>query len=73
MSKPIKNLIVESYKKRFEGIEGAVLVDVRGVTSNDNNKFRHNLAQKQIKVTVVKNSLARQAFKGLSWRQIGSK
>lgn len=64
MSKPIKNLIVESYKKRFEGIEGGVLVDVRGVTSNDNNKFRHSLAQKQIKVTVVKNSLARKAFEG---------
>ncbi len=71
MSKPIKNLIVESYKKRFESLGGAVLVDVRGVTSNQNNKFRHDLAQKQIKVTVVKNSLAKQAFKGTDLVPIG--
>ena len=62
MSKPVKNLIVESYKKRFEGLSGGVLIDVRGVKSNDTNKLRADLAGKDIKVTIVKNSLAKKAF-----------
>ncbi len=64
MSKPIKNLIVETYKNRFEGITGGVLIDVRGIKSNDNNELRANLAKKQIKITIVKNSLAKKAFQG---------
>jgi large subunit ribosomal protein L10 len=64
MSKPVKNLITEDYKRRFEGLTGAVLVDVRGMEANDNNEFRHGLAAKQIKVTVVKNSQAKRAFEG---------
>lgn len=71
MSKPVKNLIVESYKKRFEGISGGVLIDIRGITSNANNKFRNGLASKQIKVTVVKNNLARKAFEGTGLVQLG--
>jgi large subunit ribosomal protein L10 len=71
MSKPVKNLIVESYKRRFEGVTGAVVVDIRGIASNDNNKFRETLAQKQIKVTVVKNSLARRAFEGTEMTDLG--
>ena len=62
MSKPVKNLVVESYKKRFEGVTGAVVIDIRGLASNDNNRFRTGLADKQIRVTVVKNSLAKKAF-----------
>lgn len=64
MSKPIKNLITKAYADRFEGVTGAVLVDIRGVEANDNNAFRADLATKSIKVTVVKNSLARKAFEG---------
>jgi len=64
MSKPVKNMIIESYKQRFAGLNGAVLVDIRGVSANDNNKLRTNLAEKQIRVTVVKNSLAKKAITG---------
>lgn len=64
MSKPVKNLIVETYKNRFEGLTGGVLVDVRGIKSNDTNDLRADLAKKQIKVTIVKNSLAKKAFEG---------
>ncbi|GAB4108474.1 MAG: 50S ribosomal protein L10 [Phycisphaeraceae bacterium] len=62
MSKPVKNLIVESYKKRFEGLNGGVVVDIRGINSNQTNSLRADLAKKHIKITVVKNSLARKAF-----------
>ncbi|MCX5659989.1 MAG: 50S ribosomal protein L10 [Planctomycetota bacterium] len=62
MSKPVKNLISASYKKRFGELEGAVLINIRGLSSNDNNKLRQNLAGKKVKVTVVKNTLARKAL-----------
>lgn len=64
MSKPVKNLITEAYKKKFKDLEGAVLVDIRGIASNDANTLRGNLAPKKVKVTVVKNSLAKRAIKG---------
>jgi large subunit ribosomal protein L10 len=71
MSKPVKNLITESYKKRFEGLTGAVVVDIRGMEANDNNALRSELAQKQIKVTVVKNSLAQRAVAGTELEPLG--
>ena len=64
MSKPVKNLIVDSYRKRFGQLEAAVLIDIRGIASNDNNTLRNNLAEKQMQVTVVKNSLAKRAWEG---------
>lgn len=62
MSKPVKNLISASYKKRFGELEGAVMINIRGLSSNDNNKLRQSLASKKVKVTVVKNSLARKSL-----------
>ena len=35
MSKPVKNLTTNEYKKRFGDLEGAVLIDIRGISSND--------------------------------------
>lgn len=64
MSKPVKNLITDAYKRKFEGLDGAVLIDIRGVQSNTNNRLRSDLAHKKVKVTVVKNSLAARAFDG---------
>ena len=72
MSKPVKNLITESYKKRFGDVDGAVLIDIRGIKSNDNNKLRAGLAGKKVRVTVVKNSLAKRAFKGTKLEGIAS-
>lgn len=62
MSKPIKKLIVDSYKNRFEGLTGAVVIDIRGVAANDNNALRTELNDQGVKITVVKNSLAQKAF-----------
>lgn len=64
MSKPVKNLVVDAYKKRFEGVEGALVLEIRGVDSNATNAFRRDLEGKQIRVTIVKNTLAKSAFKG---------
>jgi len=68
MSKPVKNMIVEEYRKRFKGVDNALVIDVRGMNAIDNNGMRLGLHKKNIRVTVVKNSLAKHAFKdsGLS-------
>jgi large subunit ribosomal protein L10 len=63
MSKPIKNLIASAYQQEFGDLDGAVLIDIRGVESNDTNALRTDLAGKSIKVRVIKNSLARNVFK----------
>lgn len=72
MSKPVKQLIVKEYRKRFEGVEAAVLVEIRGMDAHSNNTMRNTFAAKAVRVTVVKNNLARQALKGSSLEQLAS-
>ncbi len=62
MSKPIKNMIVADYKKRFEDVQNALVIDIRGIEANTNNDLRVSLYQKDIHITVIKNSLAKSAF-----------
>lgn len=64
MSKPVKRMILGDYARRFEGCDDAVLVNLRGVNSIATNKVRHSLRKKEIRLTVVRNSLARKAFEG---------
>lgn len=64
MSKRIKELMVAEYQKRFADIENAVVIEIRGMDANDNNSFRGELAKDDIRVMIVKNSLARKAFSG---------
>ncbi len=64
MSKPVKEMILADYQQRFAGVDEALLVDIRGIDANENNALRLDLASKAIRVTVVKNSLARKAFAG---------
>lgn len=71
MSKPVKNLITEQYKKVFADLSGAVLIDIRGIKSNETNKLRATLNKRGIRITVVKNSLARRAFTGTPMENIG--
>jgi large subunit ribosomal protein L10 len=64
MSKPIKEMIIEDYKKRFVDVDGALVVDIRGISANDNNAMRQGLFKKNIRVTIIKNTLAKKAFAG---------
>ena len=63
MSRQVKELLVEEYRKRLEGVDDAVLIDIRELDANTNNEFRQELGKKDIRVTVVRNSLAQTAFK----------
>jgi len=70
VSKPVKNLIVESYRHRFAEVTGAVVVSLRGIDANTNNDLRGTLAGKNMRVTVVKNGLARRAWSGTAIEQL---
>ena len=71
MSKPVKEMIVSEYQRRFGELEGGLLIDVRGIEANDNNELRMGLLKKSIRVTVVKNTLARKAFAGTPLEPLG--
>jgi large subunit ribosomal protein L10 len=64
MSKPVKDMIASEYTRRFEGVTGAVVVEIRGLDAKATTSMRGSLQQKGIKVTIVKNALARRTFKG---------
>lgn len=71
MSKPVKNMIIDLYRKQFADISGAVLIDIRGLNSKQTLSLRSGLAKKQIRVTVVKNNLARKAFDDMPLKAAG--
>ncbi len=64
MSKPVKEMILADYHRRFQDVADALLIDVRGIDANDNNALRMDLGKHDIRITVVKNTLARKAFAG---------
>lgn len=57
MSKPVKNLIAADYKELLGETQDALVIGLRGISSNDTNKIRAGLAKKSIRVTVVRNKL----------------
>ena len=61
MSKTVKEMIIEDYRRRFEGVEGGVILQIRGMEALDNNVLRNELRKKSINITVLKNTLAKHA------------
>lgn len=64
MSKYVKNLITDHLRKQLAGVDDALLVNVIGMTANNGARLRAELRKKNIRVMVVKNSLARRAVEG---------
>ncbi len=71
MSKPVKKLIRDELIKRFDGVTQLAIVGFTGVDANSTNAIRARLAEKGIRVSVVKNSLAKQAFRQLGLQDAG--
>lgn len=63
MSKPLKKLMSESLRHRYEGVDSACVVDLTGLGVQKTQQVRRGLAEKQMRLEVLKNSLARLAFK----------
>lgn len=68
MSKAIKDMIIRDYSSRIHGFQDGALISIRGVSAQETTKLRTNLRKKQIKITVVRNSLARKAFQGTGFQ-----
>lgn len=63
MSKPIKQMIRKELARRFAGVGSVAIVGFSGIDADQTYAMRGRLEEKDISLTVVKNSLARQAFK----------
>lgn len=69
MSKTVKQAIMRDYTSRLtdpetKQVREAMLISVRALKGVDNTKVRLGLAKKKIKVSVIRNSLARKNFAG---------
>ena len=62
MSKQIKQMQTDTLKETFGGVRELVLLSVSGLSSTADNQLRANLRKKNIRVQMVKNSLARRVF-----------
>lgn len=64
MSKKLKGLIEKELTDRFDGIESLGVINPRGIDANRNNQIRRKLHEKGLRMTVVKNTLARRSIQG---------
>ena len=64
MSRNVKDLILNDYKSLFKGHDDALLVSIRGIDANSNTTIRRTLRSKDIRLTIIRNALARRAFEG---------
>ena len=56
-------MVTEVLRKRYEGVSEACIVDVSGLTVDETVRMRRTLTAKGMEIHVVKNSLARGAFR----------
>jgi len=64
MSKLVKDLVTRQLKQELDGVQDLLLVNVVGLSANRTTALRRGLREKNIKLLVVKNSLARRATEG---------
>lgn len=62
MSKQVKKLLSDDLREAFTGVSDVLVVSVNGVDGIQNNTMRLALRQKNIRLQVVKNSLAKRVF-----------
>ncbi|HEX3997152.1 MAG TPA: 50S ribosomal protein L10 [Pirellulales bacterium] len=66
MSKLVKDLVTKDLRSQLAGINDVLLVNVVGLDAIRTTKLRRELRSKNIRLEVVKNSLARRATEGTS-------
>lgn len=64
MSKKVKSLVERDIKSRLGEVDGVAVISPVGLDGLKNNKLRGKLRAKGLRMTVVRNSLARRATKG---------
>lgn len=64
MSKPVKDILTSEYQRRYASLDSACVVSVIGLDGKSANRLRGELRAKNIRLQVIKNSLARRALAG---------
>jgi large subunit ribosomal protein L10 len=64
MSKLVKDLITKELTSRLKELDGVAVINPRGIDANKNHGIRRRLREKGMRMTVVKNNLARRAVEG---------
>jgi large subunit ribosomal protein L10 len=64
MSKQVKSLIEKETANRLKDIDAVAVINPRGINAIKNNQIRRKLREKGLRMTVVKNTLARRAVGG---------
>jgi len=62
MSKKVKSLVERDIAKRLGDFDAVAVINPRGINAIKNNLIRRRLHEKGLRMTVVKNSLARRAM-----------
>lgn len=64
MSKKVKNLVTIELQKKLGSLDGVAVISPRGIDGNKNHGIRRRLHEKGVRMTVVKNTLAKRATAG---------
>jgi large subunit ribosomal protein L10 len=62
MSKQIKQMEMDALKETFQDVRDMVLISAHGLSAMGNHQLRMGLRKKNIRLQMVKNSLARRVF-----------
>lgn len=62
MSKYVKNLVMKEVSARFKDIDACGVISPRSINATKNNSIRRKLRAQGLRMTVVKNTLARRAL-----------
>jgi large subunit ribosomal protein L10 len=62
MSKQIKQMEMDALRQTFQSVRDLVVLSATGITCQADNQLRLNLRKKNIRLQVVRNSLARRVF-----------
>jgi large subunit ribosomal protein L10 len=61
MSKKVKSLIERETANRLKGVDAVAVINPRGINAIKNNQIRRKLREKGLRMTVVKNTMAKRA------------
>ena len=64
MSKPVKDLMTDAIRAQYEGIDSVCVIDISGLDAINTNLMRGELKKQNIRMQIVKNSIARRALAG---------
>src|SRR5687767_7549225 len=62
MSKRVKNLITGELSNKLKDVDGVAVINPRGIAAIKNNQMRRRFHEKGVRMTVVKNTLAKRAI-----------